>query len=154
RDSLAAVRAHVTHCEHSRMAGFEQIRTAGERPMRALQDLFVQVEPGLHETLAVQRHEALEPVAVGAGAGHREYVTDGPRRLLALRLIEPGDSLEVLFALQGYDFGSAMERDVRRLFDAADEIPRHARCEIGPADQHVNVMCGAGEKCRCLAGRV
>src|SRR6185295_13405009 len=92
-----------------------------------------------------------QPFGIGARAGHREHVADRSCRLLPTRLIEPGDRLEVVAPGEADDPGETTQRDVRSLFDTTDEVARHARREIGTANEYVDVLQASGEKRRGLA---
>src|SRR5262249_9651965 len=66
----------------------------------------------------------------------------------------PVDALEAAVAGERYDLGPRVQRDVRRLLDAADEVARHRGRQPVAADEHVDVRRLRGEVDRGLPGRV
>ena len=52
----------------------------------------------------------------------------------AVGVIAPRHRLEVVIALERGDVRARVDRDVRRLLDAPDQVPRHVLGEVGAAD--------------------
>ena len=97
-----------------------------------------QVGAGAHEALVVERHAALAASGVGHGAGHEEDVADRRASRRSPAPCAPDDALEVVVALQRHDLGARVQRDVRVLLDAPDEVARHA---LGEARAERTSMC-------------
>lgn len=128
RDSLDTIRANVTHREDTRVAGLEEVWSARKWPAEGRQCLGVEVAPRQDKTLRVRGHAAAKPFRIGAGAGHREDVSDRPGGPLAGGVVLPGDAFQVFVAFESHDSRPAPKRDARRLFDAPNQISRHAGC--------------------------
>src|ERR1700733_7125816 len=63
----------------------------------------------------------------------------------------PDGVLQSIGAVEFRELRARVQGDVRRLFDAANEILRHALGQTVGADQHVHAPTGPGEKDRSLA---
>src|ERR1700687_5255329 len=76
-DAFHAASANIADREDARDARLEKVRRARQWPAGEI--VGAQVGPRLHESLAIERHGALEPSGVRTCAGHQEQVADRQR---------------------------------------------------------------------------
>jgi hypothetical protein len=65
--------------------------------------------------------------------------------------IPPRDPFKMVDAYEADDFRVYEQADVRRLFNATNEIFRHCVSEARTSDKHVHVLCVLGQKYSGLA---
>src|SRR5947207_1235412 len=106
RRALDAAAPHVAHREHAGQAGFQDMRRAGQRPMRRRQVVRGEIRAGLDEAAGIECEAALEPRRAGSGARHGEDVANALRLLPARLVVPPGHPLEVMVPLETDDFGA------------------------------------------------
>ena len=88
--------------------------------------------------MSIQHHAALQPVCVGLRSRHQEYVSEIARFGFPI-VARPGDALQAIGAVERRELRVCMQADVRGVFDAANEVSRHALGQPVGADQHVHV---------------
>ena len=66
----------------------------------------------------------------------------------------PRHLFQARVSLERGDFGTRPQRDVWRVLDPADEVAGHALSQAIGAHQDMNVVAGAGQEHRGLAGGV
>ena len=71
---------------------------------------------------------------------------DGFLDCFARSVLPPGLSLKTLISSQGDDFCKGLERDVRALLDASDQVFRHRIGEVSTANQGMDVARVARQK--------
>ena len=94
RDPLDVSSSHVADRKHTRQAGLEQMRRAGEWPTRRGQIVGREVRTSLDESRWVERDAAVEPPCVGNGSRHDEHVAD------VMRLNGPGLRVPAAYPLK------------------------------------------------------
>ena len=145
-DALDVAGPHVTDREHAGQAGLEQERRRVSGQPRVRQLLGREIGAGLDESLRVQGHAAVEPPRVRHRARHHEHVPDGPCVVTPVspsrqvtRSSRPLPSRPTISVL-------GVQRDVRALLDAPDQVARH-RCRPARSphqDVHVARRSGRG----------
>src|SRR5437868_3444192 len=125
-DPLHAVRARIADAEDAGDAGLHEVGAARKGPVRARQILGAEIGARLHELLLVHDEATFQPRGVGIGARHEEQVRDRPRLALARVEVLPADALEPSVALERDDLTARGQVDVRRPFDALDQVAGHA----------------------------
>src|SRR4029077_20371548 len=148
-----AAAPNVTHGEHARKRGFEQMRGAVERPSGGGEIFFCQVPSGLDETFRVERDTAIQPTGVRVGPRHQEYVPKVVTGYRA-RAVAPPHTLKMFVSLKSHDLGSCLELDCWGLLDASNQVSRHSRRKTAGADEQMNAFHRLRQKHRGLAGRV
>src|SRR5262249_7387571 len=103
------------------------------------------------EAFVVEHDTILEPAGVGVRSGHYEQVSDVFLLGFAGLSIAPRDPFEIVDASEADDFRVYEQADVRRLFNATNEILRHCVSEARTSDEHVHVLCTLGQKNSGLA---
>src|SRR5688572_13313278 len=95
------------------------------------------VRSGLDEAFRVERETAIQPSRIRLGSGHQEYVFDIVTRYGACA-VAPLHTFQMPVSLESHDLGSRSELDGRGLFDAADQVSRHALRKTAGSDEHMN----------------
>ena len=103
RDALHAARAYVSHGEHARDTGLEQIGAPSEGPACTLQIVRSEIGTGLYKAAAIKRDSALEPCRIGVCAGHGKDMLDCVRFGFSGLAISPRDRLEISGTVQSDD---------------------------------------------------
>ncbi len=95
----------------------------------------------------------MEPESIGNGARHCEdgaYVVifDAPRLI-----VPPLYALKMIAPFEGREFSGCSQDNCRALFDATDQIARHALCQPARPNQHVDTPgCLSKEDCSLAGG--
>jgi len=130
------------------------VRRASRWPTRRSQVVSRQIRPRLDESLTVEKHAPVEPARVWNRSGHDEDVANFARLGFSRPIVAPGNTFEMILALESDDFRARPQIDRRILFNALDQIPRHARGQSTGTHQHVDAFGGLREKYGRLSGRV
>src|SRR6185369_10676284 len=109
---------------------------------------------GADESLRVEREATRRPLRVRLGADHHEDAARRTRRPFAARPIRPGDALQRRVAGERAHLGMRMQADPLRALYPLHQVVRHRRRQAFGANEHVYVLCAAGEEYGGLAGRV
>src|SRR5262249_25110505 len=97
------------------------------------------------EAVVIEAQTLVQPLRRRNGARHHEEVADLFDRLGSRLAVAAAHSLQVFVALDGGDLAARTHFDRRILFDAADEIARHAVGELALAHHHDHAFSFAGE---------
>ena len=81
-------------------------------------------------------------------------MTDGARLRFPGVELAPSDPLEAVGALERVNLRARAQHHVRAVFDALDEVARHALCQPRASHQHVHFGRAVREEDRCLSGGV
>src|SRR5215469_10718554 len=100
--------------------------SSGERPMSGGQILLREIGACLDEALGIKRDAPIEPLSVWNGAHHEKDVSYVVHLDAAGLMVAPAHSFEMLIPFHSNDFGIGPQDDNRILFDAANQIARHA----------------------------
>src|SRR5260370_15963554 len=150
--AFEAAAANVTHGEHARKRGFEQMGCAVERPPGSGEIFLRQVPSGLDETFRIERDTAIQPTGVGFGPRHQKYVPNILTRYRA-RAVAPPHTLKMSVSLKSHDLGSRLDLDCWGLLDASNQVSRHPRRTTAGADDQMNVPRRLRPGHRGLTGR-
>lgn len=142
----------VADREHTGQTGFKQLGSPGERPMSGGQILLREIGSGFNESLGIKHDALAEPLGVGNGTHHEKDVSDVVRFGVAGLMVAPPHSFEMLIPFQGDDFAVGSEDDGRILFDAANQITRHAISQPVRSHEHVHALARLREEDSRLAG--
>ena len=104
RHTLEVSSADIADREYSGPAGFEEMGSPSERPMRCGQIIGRQIRSRLDEPVRVQRETTIEPPRTGNGACHDEDVPDVARLGGPSWIVSPADVLEMVTSFERHDF--------------------------------------------------
>src|SRR4029077_3065002 len=133
---------------------FEMVRRASHWQTRRSQVVSRQIRPGLDESLTVEKHAPVDPARVWNRSGHDEDVANFARLGFSRLLVAPGNTFEMILALESDDFRAAPQIDRRIVFNAPDQIARHACRQSTGTHQDVDAFGGLREKYGRLSGGV
>ena len=125
-DPFHTAAANITDSEYSGHIGLEELRLARVQPSRRRQVFAAQISARADEAFVIERNAGVQPLRTRQRAGHQKHVLNVvhlgniPWRSL------PGYPAKLLLAFERRNFGLHAQTDVRRLFNAPDEILRHA----------------------------
>src|SRR5262249_19078918 len=139
-DAFYITSTNITGSEDSGLTGFQQIRSTSERPARASQLFRRKIRASFNEAAAVEHDATLQPAGVGVRARHYEHMSDVLVLTLAGCVIPPRGPLHMVDAFEADKFRVSQQADVRRLFNATNEVFRHCVSEAGTPDEHVHVL--------------
>src|SRR5882762_4916480 len=153
-DPLYASAAYVSRGEDSGRTRLQQVRATPQGPRCRGQIVRAQIRSRFHEAAVVERHTTLQPLRVWRGTGHQKNVTDVVP--LGLRFADglPSDSLEPIRPVESCQLRVTVQLDIRALFDATNQVARHAVRQTARAHQYVHATAGGCEKYRRLTRRV
>src|SRR5215469_7882647 len=121
-DAFDVAATNIPGGENSGHTAFQQVGPTGERPVRAGQLFCRKVGTCFNEAFVVEHDATIEPAGVGVRSGHYEHVSDVLLLAFAGLAIPPRDPFEMLDAFQADNFHVCQQADVRRLFNATNEI--------------------------------
>ena len=122
--------------------------------MRGGQIVLRQIGPCLDEPFGIERDAPMEPLCAGNGTGHEKDVPYVVGLDASGLMVAPADSFEMMIPFEGHDFGVGAEDDGRILFDAANQIARHALRQPIRSHEHMHALARLREKDGRLAGGV
>src|SRR5258706_8468708 len=102
------------------------MRRASQRPARGIEILMREIRTILDEATVIECEAALQPLRRRNGSGHHEQMPNGLNTLHTCRAIEAMHALQVIVTLDRNDLTLRPHFDGRILFDATDEVTRHA----------------------------
>lgn len=108
----------------------------------------------LDESLLVERDTAVEPAGVRHRTRHDEHVADVLGLNAPGRVVPPAHALDVVASLEGDDFRVRAQDDRGIVFDAANQVARHAVGQTVRPDEHLHTPRRLRKKHGGLAGRV
>src|SRR5215831_15939673 len=150
-DAFDVAATNIPGSENSGHTAFQQVWPTGERPVRAGQIFRRKIGTCLNKAFVIERDATIEPAGVGVRSGHYEHVSDVLLLGFAGFAIPPRDPFEMVDAFEADNFRACQQADVRRLFNATNEIFRHCVSEARTSDEHVHVLCALRQKNSGLA---
>ena len=120
--------------------------------MRGGQIVLRQIGSRLDEPFGIERDAPIKPLGAGNGTGHEKDVSYVVGLDAAGLIVAPAHPFEMVTPFQGHDFGVGSEDDGRILFDAANQIARHALRQPARSHEHMHAFARLREKHRGLAG--
>jgi hypothetical protein len=142
RDTLDIATPDIADGEHSGQTRFEKVGSPGGRPMRGGQIILRQIRSCLDETFGIERHASIEPLCAGNGAGHDENVSDVVGLDAPGLIVPPAQAFEMTTPFEGHDFRVRSQDNGWILFDATNQIARHALCQPTRPHEHVHAYRG------------
>ena len=94
----------------------------------------------------------MEPLCAGNGTGHEKDVSYVVGFGAPGLMVAPAHSFEMMIPFQSDDFGVGPEDDGRILFDAANQIARHALRQPTRSHEHMHALARLREEDGRLAG--
>lgn len=136
----------VADSEHSGQTRFQEMGSPRKWPMRGGQILLRQIGSRLDEPVGIERDAPVEPLCAGHGTGHEKDVSYVVGLRAAGLIVAPAHPFEMMTPFQGHDFGVGAEDDGRILFDAANQIARHALRQPARSHEHMHTRARLREE--------